>query len=132
MDREEVSRWFEHYLSTFAACGRGEQEIPAMLNYYGVPLILTTDSGVSLVSQEEDVLVGMQQQVDGMLAAGYNRSEVLASEVRVLNETSALYRGDFSRLREDGTEIGRLTATYLITDTPVGLRISALAVHSPA
>jgi hypothetical protein len=27
-------------------------------------------------------------------------------------------------------EIGRLTATYLVTDGPVGRRISVLAVHS--
>ncbi len=131
MDRDEVSRWFEDYLDTFAACGRGERKVRAMLDYYGVPLTLTMDSGVLFLGSEEDALGAMQQQVDRLLAAGYNRSEVLASEVAILNVTTALYRGDFSRLREDGTEIGRLTATYLITDAPSGLRISALAVHSP-
>jgi hypothetical protein len=74
---------------------------------------------------------GRQQQVDGMLAAGYARSEILGSEVTVLNSTSALYRGTFSRQRSDGGEINRLTATYLVTDGAAGRRISVLAVHSP-
>jgi hypothetical protein len=66
-----------------------------------------------------------------MRAADYDHSEVLDFEVTVLNATSALYRGSFSRQRSDGGEISRLTATYLVTDGPVGRRISALAVHSP-
>lgn len=58
-------------------------------------------------------------------------SDVLHSEVTVLNATSATYRGELSRARGDGTEISRLTVSYLVTDGPVGRRISALAVHSP-
>jgi uncharacterized NTF2-like protein DUF6841 len=52
-------------------------------------------------------------------------------EVAVLNDTSALYRGTFSRQRSDGEEISRLTATYLVTDGAAGRRISMLAVHRP-
>lgn len=66
----------------------------------------------------------------GCGGAGYARSEILGSEVSVLNSTSALYRGTFSRLRSDGGEINRLTASYLVTDGPAGRRISVLAVHS--
>jgi NTF2-like protein (DUF6841) len=73
----------------------------------------------------------VQQQVDGMRAAGYDRSEILSSELTVLNSTSALYRQTFSRHRRDGSEISRLTTTYLVTDGPLGRRISVLAVHSP-
>ena len=64
-----------------------------------------------------------QQQVDGMRAAAYDRTEVLSAEVTVLNSTSALYRGAFSRQRGDGGEINRLTVTYLVTDGPVGHRL---------
>jgi hypothetical protein len=44
----------------------------------------------------------------------------------VLNATCALYRGEFSRWDTDGSEINRLTVTYLLTDGSVGRRISAL------
>ena len=73
----------------------------------------------------------MQRQIDGMRAAGYARSEVLASEVEVVNANSALYEGTFSYRRSDGGEIRRLAVTYLITNGAAGRRISAFAVHSP-
>jgi hypothetical protein len=131
VDSSDVSRWFGEYLDAFAACGRGEQDPALLLAYYGVPLLLTTDSGFFVLTSDDQVVAAVQQQVDGMRAAGYARTKVLGSEVTVLNSTSAIYRGTFSRRRGDGGEIGRLTATYLVTDGAAGRRISALAVHSP-
>jgi hypothetical protein len=130
VDSNEVSRWFGEYLDAFASCGRGESDTASLLAYYGVPLLLTTDAGVLALTSGDEVVAAVQQQVDGMRAAGYGHSEILSSEVTVLNSTSALYRGTFSRRRSDGGEINRLTATYLVTVSAVGRRISVLAVHS--
>ena len=125
-----MSRWFGAYLDAFAACGRGESDTSSLLEYYGVPLLLTTDGGFFALTSEDQVVAAVQGQVDGMRAAGYARSEILGSEVTVLNSTSALYRGTISRQRSGGGEINRLTATYLVTDGATGRRISVLAVHS--
>jgi hypothetical protein len=65
-----------------------------------------------------------------MRTAYYTRSETLNSELVALNATSAIHTADFSRQRTDGSEIGRLRATDLITEGPNGRRISAVAVHS--
>jgi hypothetical protein len=130
VDDEAVSDWFGEYLDAFAACGRGESDTVSLLAYYGVPLMVTTDAGIAPLTSDEQVVATVQQQVDAMRAGGYSRSEILDSEVTVLNSTSALYRGTFSRQGSDGGEISRLTATYLVTDGPTGRRISALAVHS--
>jgi hypothetical protein len=46
----------------------------------------------------------------------------------LLNAVAAATR---RRSRRDGSEISRQTATYLVTDGPIGRRISALAIHSP-
>jgi hypothetical protein len=127
--RDEVSRWFGEYLDAFASCGRGESDVSSLLAYYGVPLLLTTDDGFFALTSGDQVVAAVQRQIDGMRAAGYARSEILSSDVTVLNSTSALYRGTFSRSRSNGDEIGRLTATYLITVGPAGRRIAALAVH---
>jgi hypothetical protein len=126
VDNSDVSRWFGEYLDAFAACGRGERDAASLLAYYGVPLLLTTDDGCLALTTDDQVVAAAQQQVDGMRAADYDHSEVLFSEVAVLNSTSALYRGSFSRRRRDGGEIGRLTVTYLVTDGSIGRRISAL------
>jgi hypothetical protein len=66
-----------------------------------------------------------------MRAAEYDRSEVLELDGTPLNAVTSLLRGTFSRRRRDGSEIGRLTASYLVTATTRGPRISALVVHSP-
>jgi hypothetical protein len=126
----DVSRWFDEYLGAFAACGRGEKDIAALLDYYGVPLLLTTDGGFLALTSDDQVVAAVQPQLDGMRAAGYARSEILDYEVTVVNATSALYRGTFSYRRSDGAEIRRVSLTYLVTDGSAGRRISVLAVHS--
>ena len=131
MDDSDVSRWFGEYLDAFAACGRGERDPASLLAYWGVPLLLTTDDGCLALTSDDQVVAAAKQQVEGMRAADYDHSEVLHFEVTVLNATSTLWRGSFSRQRRDGGELSRLTATYLVTDGPVGRRIAALAVHSP-
>jgi hypothetical protein len=128
VDSSDVSRWFGEYLDAFAACGRGEKDPALLLAYYGVPLLVTTDSGFFALTSDDQVVAAVQQQVDGMRAAGYARTKILGSKVTVLNSTSAIYRGTFSRRRSDGGELGRLTATYLVTDGTAGRRISVLAV----
>ena len=130
MDDNGVTRWFADYVEAFAACGRGERNAASLLDYYGVPLLLATDDGFTALTSEDQVTAAAQQQIDAMRAVDYHHSDALGSKVTVLNAMSALYRGAFSRRRADGSEIGRLTVTYLVTDGMVGRRISALALHS--
>jgi hypothetical protein len=132
VDNSDVSRWFDEYLEVFAACGRSEKDTETLLDYYGVPLLVATDDGYVALTSGDQVVAVLQQQVDGMRAAGYAGTEILDSEVTVLNATSALYRGTMSRQRGDGGEVTRLTATYLVTDGAAGRRFSVLAVHSAA
>jgi hypothetical protein len=131
MNEHDVSRWFGDYVGVFEACGRGESDARSLLAYYGVPLLLATDDGFIALTTEDQVVGAVQQHIDGMRAAAYDHSEILGSDVTVLNATSALYRQEFSRRRADGDEISRLTVTYLVTDGSVGRRISALLVQSP-
>jgi hypothetical protein len=131
VDVPRPSAWFEGYLQAFAACGRGESDdLRALLRFYGVPLFLTTDQGAVALTTEDDVLDAVRRQVDGLRAAAYDRTETLRLDVVDINTTTALLTADLSRRRADGTEIGRLRATYLSTVGPAGRRISALAVHS--
>jgi hypothetical protein len=131
VEAAEVDRWFRGYLDAFAACGRGESEAAALLRHYGVPLVVSTDDGVLVLSTGDEVTAMVQQQMDGMLAAGYDHSDVLELEFSHLNAVTTLCRGTFSRRHRDGTEIGRLAATYVVTGSSAARRISVLAVHSP-
>jgi hypothetical protein len=85
------------YLLAFAACGRGESDdLHVLVQYYGVPLLLTITPTRSCSTRP-----------------------------------AASTRPSFLRRRTDGSEIGRMRATYLITERPNGRRIAALAVHTP-
>lgn len=137
MSPGEVRRWFDAYLEVFMACGRGEDgRLRRLLEHYDVPLLLATDAGVAPLTSEADVEGAIRQQVEGMRATGYARSEVLDARVEVVNRASALYHAAFSRLRADGSEIGRLRVTYVIaggrgdgSGDDRRLRIAALLVH---
>jgi hypothetical protein len=126
----DVRRWFGEYLEAFAACGRGDGSATSLLAYWGVPLLLTTDHGFVALTSEDQVVAAARQQIDGMRAANYDHTDVFHSDVTVLNGTSALFRGELSWVRGDGVEISRPTVSYLVTDGPLGRRISALLVHS--
>jgi hypothetical protein len=130
VENTDISDWFDEYLEAFAAACRGESDTAALLAYYAVPLLLTTDGGFYALTGDDQVVAGVGQQVDDLRAAGYGRTEIIGSDVTVINATSALYRGTMSRQRSDGSEINRITATYLVTDGTAGRRISVLAVHS--
>ena len=131
MDEREVRTWFAAYLADFVALGRGDRDdVRGLLAHYGVPLLVSTDAGCLSLTDEEQVLAVVRQQVDGMRAAGYDRSEELASSTTPVNRTCALHRAAFVRLRADGSEIGRIETTYVVTDGPAGRRISALLGHT--
>ncbi|MBV8432145.1 MAG: hypothetical protein JO244_13340 [Solirubrobacterales bacterium] len=129
MDENDARRWFRDYLSVFEACGRGDREASSLLEYWDVPLLIQTRGGSIALTTEDQVLATAQQQIDGMRAVAYERSDLCGSEFTALGATSALYRAEISRQRVDGEEISRLRATYLLTDRAIGHRIKALVVH---
>jgi hypothetical protein len=129
VDTDAVNRWFDEYFETFSACARGDRDMSALLSHYGIPLILTTDDGVTTLMTDDEGAAVIQSLADGLRANGFHHTEILHSEVSVLNATSAIYRGSMSRRNADGGEIGALTITYLVTDDVAGLRIVVLASH---
>ena len=129
VDADAVNLWFDEYFDTFAACARGERDMSAHLGHYGVPLILTSDDGVTTLMTDDEAAAVMQSLADGLRANGYHHTDVLHSEVSVLNSESALYRATLSRRNRDGGEIDCPTITYLVTDDVAGLRIVLLATH---
>jgi hypothetical protein len=129
MDAKAVSRFLDEYLDGFAACVRGEREIAALLTFYGLPLIITSDDGVIALTAESDVAAVIQGQVDGLRGLRYRRTQVLQSEVVDLNAASALYRASLARYDDKGDEIDCPTITYVVTDGDDGPRITMLAAH---
>jgi hypothetical protein len=131
VDVQDVRKWLDDYLTEFAAQGRGDtDDVSRMLSYYGVPFLVSTDAGTSMLTDESQVLAMAQDQVDGMRAARYDHTEQLDPQTVVLNGSCARHHATFARMRSDGSEISRPELTYLVNDRPEGRRISALVVHS--
>ena len=128
-DADAVGRWINEYLSTFAACARGDGDMASLLGHFGVPMIVTSDEGVVTLMTDDEAAAVIQSQVDGLRALRYDHSQVLHSEVTVLNATSAMFRATLSRRNVDGGEIDCPTITYLVTDDVAGPRIVLLASH---
>jgi hypothetical protein len=129
LDAGAVNRWFDEYFDTFAACARGDRDMSELLRLYGLPLILTSDDGVTTLMTDDEAAAVMQSLADGLRGNGYHHTEVLHSEVTVLNATSAVYRATMSRRNADDAEIGCPAITYLVSDDVAGLRIILLATR---
>jgi uncharacterized NTF2-like protein DUF6841 len=129
LDADSVGRWIAGYFDTFAACARGNGDMASLLGHFGVPMVVTTDEGVVTLMTDDEAAAVMQSQVDGLRALRFDHSEVLQSEITVLNASSALYRATLARRDADGGEIDCPTITYLVTDDVAGLRINVLAVQ---
>ena len=129
VDTGVVSRWFEEYFGSFEACARGDGDMSELLRHFGVPLIFTSDSGVTTLMTDDEATAMMQGLIDGLRANGYHHTEVLHPEISVLNAVSALYRATLSRRDADGKEFDCPTVTFLAIDDVAGLRINVLAVQ---
>ena len=129
---EDVRAWFESYLRVYAACCRGDSDdTRRLLEFFGVPLLLTTDATAVALTGEDEVVGAVGQQIERLRAAGYDRTETLDSETTMLNASTALHRAQFAWLRADGSEIARMGLAYVITHGVSGRRISALIVGTP-
>jgi uncharacterized NTF2-like protein DUF6841 len=129
MDPTDIRKWFDDYLSAYSGSVRGERDTESMLAYYAVPLLLTSDTQSVVLLNQEQVLGTVRQLIDQLQAAGWDRADMISCDVSVVNRTSALVRNVVSRQRRDGSEIGRPTFTYVLTDGSVGRRISAILTH---
>jgi hypothetical protein len=129
VDTDAVNRWFGEYFETFEACARGDRDMSELLSHYGVPLIFTSDAGVTTLMTDDEAAAVIQSVVDGLRANDYHHTDVMHPEVSVLNSVSALYRGALSRRTADGQEFDCPTVTFLVTDDVAGLRIVLLAIR---
>jgi hypothetical protein len=133
MDPADLQAWFDTYIATFAALARGEHdEAERMLDFYAVPLLQTSPGGAVVRGTAAEVVDPLRPQFAALQADDYERSDTLQSRIEVLNDAAAIYTGEFSRIRRDGSEIARFWTTYWIADGEAGRRIFALALRSAA
>ncbi|MFC5065967.1 hypothetical protein [Actinomycetospora atypica] len=127
----DVAGWFDRYVAAFVALCRGDRDdAEALLEYYSVPLLITGDADSSWFGTADEVLAVARGQMAAMRDAGFDRTEMSGAQAVALNRTSTWFAADFVRRRGDDSEIAAFSAFYLITDLPVGRRITTLGIRS--
>ena len=87
--------------------------------------------GATLATGRDDVEAGMRQLIDGLVAQGYDRSEMVAPSICAPNPGTVLVSGRILRYHDDGSVLGELGATYIYGKTEDGWRIHATIGHGP-
>jgi hypothetical protein len=130
VDENAVRTWWADYLTAYAALGRGEAQPADVGGFYSTPMLLTTDDVATTLATVDEVHTWLQAQAASMGAADYHHTEILDSGVEILNRTTAILRFQLARQRSDGSEISRMTVTYLVVDDSENLSIKTLVLHS--
>jgi hypothetical protein len=127
MNEELASGFFDEYIETFYRCEAGLEDFRAMLSFYFVPFSFSSAQGFTFLPDEAAVLAFVGQMVERLRAAGFATAETLHREFVTLNRVSSHCIYYFLRKRGDGSELERMTVTYLLAETNAGVRIITFA-----
>lgn len=128
MSNSSFRTWFESYLLAFAAGNSGSAEFDALIDYYAVPLVVTTPAGVLTLTSREQVSETIRHQLDGLRDRDYTSTVIQQFDITVLNDYSASIATTMQRRRGGAEILESLTMTYLITGPRAAPRISVMAV----
>ena len=125
---EELRAFFVAYNETFAALSRGERtDGRAMLDFYAVPVTMTSDAGASLVDDASALVATVMATAADLATHDYDRSVQESFTARVVNERTAEVDIDFVRRDRAGTAMGRLRTHFVVVRGDAGWRIVVLA-----
>jgi hypothetical protein len=94
--------------------------------FYGEPALIVLPNEVFSLPTRKDVERFLANALSGFLALGYSNTQMSASRIKKLNETTALYGTIASRFKSDGTELERTAFTYLLHKGNSGWKIHQL------
>ena len=127
MNEDVASAFFDEYIETFYRCEAGAEDLRAMLSFYFVPFSFSSTQGFTFLADEAAVLAFVGQMVERLRAAGFATAETIHREFVELNSVSSHCIYSFLRRRLDGSELERMTVTYLLAETNAGVRIITFA-----
>ena len=123
----DVRAWYDRYLDAFTGLAAGERDdLDALLEYFGVPLVILTEDRYLALPTRGAVLGTAQALIDRLRRAHYASSTVHRLDVRPLNARVAFIDGAFSRHDRTGDELERFGTAYLAARTDEGWRFTTI------
>lgn len=127
----DARAWFDQYVTTFIGLAAAGRTDPApLLDYFAVPLTMTTDTAHSVVTSTAELVGGLTHELQTLRDADYGGSKALDLDVRALNERSTLIEVTWVRNDSSGREFQRVRVLYLAAGTDAGWRTTASAILS--
>lgn len=127
----DAGAWFDRYVTTFIGLAADGRTDPApLLEFFAVPITMTTDAVHLVLSTEEALTAGLTSELQSLRDADYGGSTALDLEVRALNERSVLIEVTWARNDSTGAEFQRVRVLYLAARTVAGWQTTASAILS--
>jgi len=122
---EEIEKFYSEYVTAFTT-----QQIDQLADNYMIgPLYVRYDLGTVLLQNKEAVISHMNSVYSELSKQSYARSEILATNICVLNDTSVLVSVGFRRFDSSENVILESGATYSIIKIDGKWRLAMMSVH---
>jgi pimeloyl-ACP methyl ester carboxylesterase len=124
----EVEKWFyTDYFDAWIDVANDRAELPQMLQFWGVPMRVSTVLQNKWLLTEADVLEQLRATHKTLKSASYKTTIPLDRRVRVFNAGAACADAIWSRVDGDGKEVQRIASHFELQKGQNGWRVVALA-----
>jgi hypothetical protein len=102
-------------------------ELEACLPFFTLPCMFIGLRGTFAVANREDLARVLGPTLELLKTKDYQRSEFIETQVTTLTDNTALVRGVAVRYRASGTELQRVSISYLVYQSGAAWKIAVVA-----
>ena len=123
---QEVDQVFIDYFRDFS-----KLDLKAIVSYFHLPCTFIVPQEVFVFTSTAEVEGFWGPRFDDLKAQQFGHTERAEGNVKALNENTAIASSLAVRYSEDGAELERRGATFILRKTVGGWKIVSLVHHSP-
>lgn len=105
-------------------------DLISTVSCFSEPCISIGPQGMFSAANRVALAEAFAPMIEGLKAKGYGRSEYVDAEVTMLGETAALVRGLAVRYAAAGTELERISISYLTHRSETGWKVAVMVFES--
>ena len=123
---QEVHQLFTSYFSDFS-----NLDLNAIVSYFHLPCTFIVPQRVFVFSSASEGEEFWGPRFDELKTQSFGRTERDEANMKVLNDDTAMASARAIRYKQDGSELERRGATFVLRKTDAGWKIVTLIHHSP-
>ena len=123
---QEVDQLFINYFRDFSIL-----DLNAIVSYFHLPCTFIVPQGVFVLSSESEVEGFWGPRFDALKTQGFGRTERADTNIKMLNDNTAMASSKAIRYTKDELGLERRGATFALRKTGDSWKIVTLIHHSP-